>query len=27
VVRATRYLGKFTELTTAQREIEVFKSE
>lgn len=25
VVRATRYVGKFTELTTEQREIEVFK--
>ncbi len=25
VVRATRYLGKFTDLTTAQRDIEVFK--
>lgn len=27
VVRATRYVGKFTELTTEQREIEVFKDE
>lgn len=25
VVRATRYLGRFTELTTAKRDIEVFK--
>lgn len=25
VVRATRYLGKFTDLTTAKRDIEVFK--
>lgn len=25
VVRATRYLGKFTDLTTAKRDIEIFK--